>query len=198
MNFNEIMEKDKMSEKEEIHNKELMELLTQTRELNDLMRSYLKVQMDKDSINQQTVLKEIQAIERASKQSQDQMISIVQQLENLSNNQLEKMQKVSENYLSQMQEQERLSERRLKNLNGQIVENTKEGLNIVNQEVGAVNKSLKKGINDTFSQMNTTVEKLKQTIEYTDFKEKVKIAFPIAFMSSLMTLTIYLLIQYFS
>ncbi|MBP6408738.1 MAG: hypothetical protein KA299_08330 [Fusobacteriaceae bacterium] len=46
--------------------------------------------------------------------------------------------------------------------------------------------------------MNTTVEKLKQTIEYTDFKEKVKIAFPIAFMSSLMTLTIYLLIQYFS
>ena len=97
-----------------------------------------------------------------------------------------------------MQEQERLSERRLKNFNGQIVENTKEGLNIVNQEVGAVNKSLKKGINDTFSQMNTTVEKLKQTIEYTDFKEKVKIAFPIAFMSSLMTLTIYLLIQYFS
>ena len=171
MNFNEIMEKDKSKEKEQNQSKELMELLSQTRELNDLMRSYLKVQMDKDSINQQTVLKEIQAIERVSKQSQDQMISIVQQLENLSNNQLEKMQKVSENYLSQMQEQERLSERRLKNLNEQIVENTKEGLNIVNQEVGAVNKSLKKGINDTFSQMNTTVEKLKQTIEYTDFKE---------------------------
>ena len=34
--------------------------------------------------------------------------------------------------------------------------------------------------------------------EYADFKEKVKIAFPIAFMSSLMTLLIYLLIQYFS
>ena len=197
MNFNEILEKDNSKEKEQNQSKELIDLLSQTRELNDLMRSYLKVQMDKDSINQQTVLKEIQAIERVSKQSQDQMISIVQQLENLSNNQLEKMQKVSESYLSQMQEQERLSERRLKNLNEQIVNNTKEGLNIVNQGVGAVNKSLKKGINDTFSQMNTTVEKLKQTIEYTDFKEKVKIAFPIAFMSSLMTLAVYLLVQYF-
>ena len=46
--------------------------------------------------------------------------------------------------------------------------------------------------------MNTTVEKLKQTIEYTDFKEKSKIAFPIAFMASLMTLAVYAIIQYFS
>ena len=37
-----------------------------------------------------------------------------------------------------------------------------------------------------------------KTMKVEDFKEKVKIAFPIAFMSSLMTLTIYLLIQYFS
>src|SRR5699024_4292610 len=100
--------------------------------------------------------------------------------------------------LSQMQEQGKMSERRLENLNEQIVENTKEGLNLVNQEVTNVNKSLKKAINSTFSQMDTTVEKLKQTIEYTDFKEKTKIAFPIAFMASLMTLAVYAIIQYFS
>ena len=126
------------------------------------------------------------------------MISIMKQLEDLSNNQLERMREVSEDYLSQMQEQGKMSERRLENLNEQIVENTKEGLNLVNQEVTNVNKSLKKNINSTFSQMDTTVEKLKQTIEYTDFKEKTKIAFPIAFMASLMTLAVYAIIQYFS
>lgn len=57
------------------------------------MRSYLKVQMDKGFNQPADSLKGIQAIERVSKQSQDQMISIVQQLENLSNNQLEKMQR---------------------------------------------------------------------------------------------------------
>lgn len=43
--------------------------------------------------------------------------------------------------------------------------------------------------------MNTTVQNLKHNIEYTDFKDKVKIALPIAVISSVITLAGYALIR---
>lgn len=52
-------------------------------------------------------------------------------------------------------------------------------------------------ISHSFSQMDDVVNKLKKNISYTDFRDKVKIAFPIALLSSILTLLGYLLIQYF-
>lgn len=188
MNLNTILEKEKDQE-------ELKTLIAETKELNDLMRSYIKVQMDRDSINHQSVLKEIQAIEEASKQAQNQMISILEKQKNISVNQLVKMQEVSESYLSQMQEQERLSREKLENLNKQIVENTKEGLNLVDQNLtGAVDK-LNKKINVSFEKMNKNVNALEKNIERTDFIEKLKTAFPLAVMASMLTLLGYGLIN---
>lgn len=45
--------------------------------------------------------------------------------------------------------------------------------------------------------MDDVVNKLKKNIEYTDFKDKAKIAFPVALTSSVLTLLGYLLIKYF-
>ena len=188
MNLNTILEKEKDQE-------ELKTLIAETKELNDLMRSYIKVQMDRDSINHQSVLKEIQAIEESSKQAQNQMISILEKQKNISVDQLVKMQEVSEGYLSQMQEQERLSREKLENLNKQIVENTKEGLNLVDQNLtGAVDK-LNRKINVSFEKMNKNVNALEKNIERTDFIEKLKTAFPLAVMASMLTLLGYGLIN---
>lgn len=60
-----------------------------------------------------------------------------------------------------------------------------------------MNDKLENNINNSFSEMDKTINKLKKNIEHTDFKDKVKISFPIALMSSVLTLLGYLLIQYF-
>lgn len=191
MNLNEIMKKEKEQE-------ELKDLMLETRELNQLMKSYIKVQMDKDSMNHQTVLKEIQAIESSSKKAQEQMILILKEQKNISEDQLEKMQKVSQHYLNLMQEQERLSVKKLENLNEKIVENTKEGLNLVNQEITNVNKNLKKGINQAFKEMNSSVNELEKNIRHTSFEDKLKTALPLAIIASIITLLGYFLINFLS
>ena len=72
---------------------------------------------------------------------------------------------------------------------------TQEGLNLVNQEIEGLTGKFKKAINSTFLEMNNTVKKLSHNIEYTDFKDKMKIAFPIAVMASVITLAGYALIN---
>lgn len=188
MNLNKLLEEEKDQE-------ELKVLIAETRELNELMRSYIKVQMDKDSINHQAVLKEIQAIEETSKKAQEQMISTLEEQKNISENQLVKMQEVSENYLNQMQEQERLSRRKLENLNEQIVENSKEGLNVVNQGIGKTLDNLEKGTNQTLNGMNKNIQKLGKNIENTSFDDKLKTALPLAVIASIITLLGYGLIN---
>lgn len=54
-----------------------------------------------------------------------------------------------------------------------------------------------KEMNLTFEKLNASVDRLKKNIEYTDFKDKIKIALPISLTSSALTLLIYLLIGYF-
>lgn len=68
-------------------------------------------------------------------------------------------------------------------------------MNLVNQEVANVNKSLKKGINSTFTEMDKTVENLRHNIKFTDFKDKAQTAVPIAVISSVITLGGYALIR---
>ena len=57
--------------------------------------------------------------------------------------------------------------------------------------------SISEKIQFNLTSMDNTVDKLKQNIEYIDFKDKAKIAFPIALISSALTLSLYLLLAYF-
>jgi hypothetical protein len=52
-------------------------------------------------------------------------------------------------------------------------------------------------MNGIFENLNGAVNKLKKNIEHTSFIDKAKTAFPIALTSSILTLALYFLIQYF-
>jgi len=52
-------------------------------------------------------------------------------------------------------------------------------------------------MNGIFENLNGAVNKLKKNIEHTSFIDKAKTAFPIALTSSILTLALYFLTQYF-
>lgn len=52
-------------------------------------------------------------------------------------------------------------------------------------------------MNELFKSLNETVDGLRKNVEYTDFTDKVKIAFPIALIASVLTLFGYSFINYF-
>jgi hypothetical protein len=153
--------------------------------------------MDKNTISQQTALKEIQAIEDTSKKAQEEMILILKKQETTSEKQLEIMQKTLTNYLNLMQEQEQKNKEKLENLNKEIINNTQKGLDLLNQKVGNTSDNLIEKMNGIFENLNGAVNKLKKNIEHTSFIDKAKTAFPIALTSSILTLVLYFLIQYF-
>ena len=154
--------------------------------------------MDKNTISQQTALKEIQAIEDTSKKAQEEMILILKKQETTSERQLEIMQEILTNYLNLMQEQEQKNKEKLENLNKEIISNTQKGIDLLNQKVGNTSDNLIKKMNEIFENLNGSVNKLKKNIEDTSFMDKAKTAFPIALTSSILTLALYFIIQYFT
>ena len=203
MNLNEIRQREEQVRSEEPptyqvnQDMEILNLMKETRELNQLMRGYIAVHMDKDTISQQTALKEIQAIEDMSKKVQEEMILILKKQKNTSEKQLEIMQETLTNYLNLMQEQEKKNKEELENLSKEIERNTKKGLMLLYKEIENMKDSISEKIQFNLTSMDNTVDKLKQNIEYIDFKDKAKIAFPIALISSALTLSLYLLLAYF-
>ena len=75
--------------------------------------------------------------------------------------------------------------------------NTQKGIDLLNQEIGNMKDNLIKKTNELFENLNRSVNKLEKRIEHTDFKDKVKVAFPIALTSSMLTLSFHFLITYF-
>lgn len=61
---------------------ELEKLMKETNELNTLMKSYIRVHMDKDGTSQMTLDNELSKITKVSQDVQEQMISILKALEN--------------------------------------------------------------------------------------------------------------------
>ena len=57
--------------------KELEQLMRETTELNGLMKSYIRVHMDKDGTSQMTIDHELSKIRKTSQDVQDKMISIL-------------------------------------------------------------------------------------------------------------------------
>lgn len=74
--------------------------------------------------------------------------------------------------------------------------NTQKGLELLNKEIGNTNDNLKKAIQKTFNNMNAGIEKLKDDISHTSIEDKVKAAFPVATLSSMVTLMLYFLTTY--
>ena len=204
MNLNEIKQREEEVRSEDQptyqteQNMEVLNLMKETRELNQLMRSYITVHMDKNTISQQTALKEIQAIEDTSKKAQEEMILILKKQETTSEKQLEIMQETLTNYLNLMQEQEQKNKEKLENLNKEIISNTQKGIDLLNQKAGNTSDNLIKKMNEIFENLNGSVNKLKKNIEHTSFIDKTKTAFPIALTSSILTLSLYFIIQYFT
>ena len=60
---------------------ELEKLMKETNELNTLMKSYIRVHMDKDGTSQMTLDNELSKITKVSQDVQEQMISILKALE---------------------------------------------------------------------------------------------------------------------
>lgn len=60
---------------------ELEKLMKETNELNTLMKSYIRVHMDKDGTSQMTLDNELTKITKVSQDVQEQMISILKALE---------------------------------------------------------------------------------------------------------------------
>ena len=81
-------------------------------------------------------------------------------------------------------------------MNREIVMNTQKGLELLNKEIGNTNDNLKKAIQKTFNNMNAGIEKLKDDISHTSIEDKVKAAFPVATLSSMVTLMLYFLTTY--
>lgn len=197
-------------QEEEISYRELKEILAETIELNQLMKSYINVQMDKEAITNQTIMKEIEAMEQTSTLIQDKMMDSSKEQDNMWNNKQKLMRQTFQEFYNQIQEQEqkqieRLEERELKQteklekLNNQIVENTKEGLNIVRQNTENLSDKLKNNINKSnteiekhieksFNECYEAIKKLKAHLEHRDFMEQFKIAFPIALLASAMSI----------
>src|SRR5699024_5374632 len=73
---------------------ELKELLKQTNDLNDLMRGYIRTDMDKSTAQKLTFDEEIDNIKTTSKQVMTEMHSILTKQERLLNNNAEMLQKV--------------------------------------------------------------------------------------------------------
>lgn len=65
---------------------ELEKLMKETNELNTLMKSYIRVHMDKDGTSQMTLDNELSKITKVSQDIQQQMISILKALENTQRN----------------------------------------------------------------------------------------------------------------
>lgn len=77
-----LKEKLKLIESEE-QQTELAQLLKETRELNNLMRSYIGVQMDRETVSRITVDKELTEIRDTSEKVQAEMISVLAKQEKM-------------------------------------------------------------------------------------------------------------------
>jgi phosphoenolpyruvate carboxylase len=62
--------------------KELESLLTETNELNKLMQSYIRVQLNEDTMKKVTVESELESMKKTSQEIQGKMVLILQKLEN--------------------------------------------------------------------------------------------------------------------
>ena len=125
------------------------------------------------------------------------MILILKKQKTTSEKQLEIMQETLTNYLNLMQEQEKKNKEELENLSKEILNNTQKGINLLEQEIGNLKDELTSNIKQIFNKMHSQVDRLKQNIKYTEFKDKVATAFPIAVLASLFTLLLNWIISYF-
>lgn len=73
---------------------------------------------------------------------------------------------------------------------------TEKELDQLNQGIESLNSNLKGSIKSVFDEMDSTVSKLKDNIQHTDFKDKSANAFPIAVLASIFTLILNWILKF--
>lgn len=124
------------SKSEDLH--ELKELLKQTNDLNDLMRGYIRTNMDKATAEKLTFETEIDNIKTTSKQVTDQMLSILTKQERLLNGAVQTLQKV------------------MTEAHGEMKQNN----SLTLQKMGQIEGSLNKGMTEIKSHMQTEINNM--------------------------------------
>lgn len=190
-----LVEKVNQERKQQQDELNYQELLQETKELNELMKSYISVQMDREAINSQTLSKEIQAIEKTSEQAQEKMTSIMDKQRKQFIDQLEQMRNLLNTYLNQMQERDESSEKKLKNLNSEIVSNTKKGLDLLNENNAELNAKLEKKTDNLFERLNQKVSKFSTNFKFMEKQTFLELVFPTSVLASLLTMGLYALVQ---
>ena len=190
-----LVEKVNQERKQQQDELNYQELLQETKELNELMKSYISVQMDREAINSQTLSKEIQAIEKTSEQAQEKMTSIMDKQRKQSIDQLEQMRNLLNTYLSQMQERDESSEKKLKKLNSEIVSNTKKGLDLLNENNAEWNAKLEKKTDNLFERLNQKVSTFSTNFKFMEKQTFLELIFPTSVLASLLTMGLYALVQ---
>jgi hypothetical protein len=185
MSLLEKVNQEKNKQQEELS---VQELLQETKELNELMKSYISVQMDREAINSQTVSKEIQAIENTSEQAQEQITSITEKQRKQSIDQLEQMRNLLNNYLDQMQEREEKNEKKLENLNEQIVSNTKKGLELINQNNADLNAKIEKKTDSLLERLNQKISKFSTNFKFMERQTFLELVLPTSVVASAITM----------
>ena len=192
-----LLEKVNQEKKERQDQASLPELLEETNELNNLMKSYITVQMDREGVKSQNLTKELQAIEKISEQTQEEMLLIMKRQEIQSQNQREQMRNLLNDYLNQMQERDDLSAKKLEQLNEQIVQNTLKGIELVHQNNADLHVKIKKEVDETLENLTKKVNELSANFKFTERRTFVELVLPTALVASLFAVALFLLIQYF-
>lgn len=192
-----LLEKVNQEKKERQDQASLPELLEETNELNNLMKSYITVQMDREGVKSQNLTKELQAIEKISEKTQEEMLLIMKRQETQSHNQREQMRNLLNDYLNQMQERDDLSAKKLEQLNAQIVQNTLKGIELVHQNNADLNVKIKKEVDETLENLTKKVNNLSANFKFTERKTFAELVLPTALIASLFAVGIILIIQYF-
>ena len=192
-----LLEKVNQEKKERQNQASLPELLEETNELNKLMKSYITVQMDREGVKSQNLTKELQAIEKISEKTQEEMLLIMKRQETQSHNQREQMRNLLNDYLNQMQERDDLSAKKLEQLNAQIVQNTQKGLELVHQNNADLHVKIKKEVDQTLENLTKKVNNLSANFKFAERRTFVELVLPTALVASLFAVALFLLIQYF-
>src|SRR5699024_655303 len=149
--------KDKLEQEQS-----LSELLNETKELNRLMTSYIRVQMNEDSAKDLTVQNQLEQIRENSNQIISNMESILNRQEQLVAKSKEALQEVLTNGQEQLQENnsktiEKLSE--LEKSNKRKLSSMNEDMN---RNMGKIESNTENLINEAMKETKTLVSKAKK------------------------------------
>ncbi|MCZ2428311.1 hypothetical protein ISX74_00005 [Vibrio parahaemolyticus] len=181
--------KDKLEQEQS-----MSELLNETKELNRLMTSYIRVQMNEDSAKDLTVQNQLEQIRENSNQIISNMESILKKQEQLVGKSKEALQEVLTNGQKQLQENnsqtiEKLSE--LEKSNQRKLSSMNEDMN---RNMGNIESSTKNLVNDTKSEMKDLASSTRKSALISNWLDALKYGGTGAVLTSVILIMFYYVI----